>query len=300
MGTPDFAVPILAALQQSSHKIVAVYTQPPRPSGRGQKETPSPVHQFALEHNLPVYTPVNLKSVEEQSKFAAHKADIAVVVAYGLLLPKAILEAYPHGCINVHPSLLPRWRGAAPIQRTVMAGDKKTAIMIMKMDEGLDTGDILLSEEIDIPHGTNAGTLHDELAQKAAPLILKVLDEINAIKPQKQSEIGVAYAKKITKKVCAIDWEKPAEEIYQQILGLSPMPGAYFSYNNEIIKIFDATVEKTKATAAPGTIIDEKLGIACGEYILRPIVLQRPNKKRMNSDEFLRGFNIPVGTKLDS
>jgi methionyl-tRNA formyltransferase len=300
MGTPDFAVPILAALQQSSHKIVAVYTQPPRPSGRGQKETPSPVHQFALEHNLPVYTPVNLKSVEEQSKFAAHKADIAVVVAYGLLLPKAILEAYPHGCINVHPSLLPRWRGAAPIQRTVMAGDKKTAIMIMKMDEGLDTGDILLSEEIDIPHGTNAGTLHDELAQKAAPLILKVLDEINAIKPQKQSEIGVAYAKKITKKVCAIDWEKPAEEIYQQILGLSPMPGAYFSYNNEIIKIFDATVEKTKATAAPGTIIDEKLRIACGEYILRPIVLQRPNKKRMNSDEFLRGFNIPVGTKLDS
>lgn len=298
MGTPDFAVPTLAALQQSSHKIVAVYTQPPRPSGRGQKETPSPVHQFALENNLPVYTPTTLKSTEEQSKFAAHKADIAVVVAYGLLLPKPILEAYPHGCINVHPSLLPRWRGAAPIQRTIMAGDKKTAIMIMKMDEGLDTGDILLSKNVDIPEGTTAGNLHDALARDAAPLILKVLNEIDTIKPQKQSEIGVTYAKKITRENCLIDWKKPAEEIYQQILGLSPSPGAYFIYNNEIIKIFDATVEKTKATTNSGTIIDDKLGIACGENILRPTVLQRPNKKRMTADELLRGFTIPVGTIL--
>lgn len=298
MGTPEFAAPSLAALQQSSHKIVAVYTQPPRPSGRGQKETPSPVHQFALEHNLPVYTPVSLKSAEEQSKFADYKADIAVVVAYGLLLPKAILEAYPHGCINVHPSLLPRWRGAAPIQRTIMAGDRKTAIMIMKMDEGLDTGDILLSENTDIPDGTSAGKLHDELAGKAAPLILKALDEIDRIKPQKQSETGVIYAKKITKEDCLIDWQKPAEEIHQQILGLSPTPGACFSYNNEIIKIFDAIVEKSTTTATPGTIMDDRLGIACGKDILRPLILQRPNKKRMSVDEFLRGFNIPVGKNL--
>jgi len=298
MGTPTFALPVIEAIQSSKHKIIAVYTQPPRPSGRGQKETPSPIHQFALEHNLPVYTPASLKSVEEQSKFAAHKADIAVVIAYGLLLPKAILEAYPHGCINVHPSLLPRWRGAAPIQRTIMAGDRKTAIIIMKMDEGLDTGDILLSENIDIPEGTNAGKLHDEIAQKATPLVLKVLDKINTIKPQKQSEIGVTYAKKITKEDCLINWQKPAEEIYQQILGLSPAPGACFSYNNEIIKIFDATVETTTTTANAGTIIDDKLGIACGNGILRPLILQRPNKKRMNADELLHGFNIPVRTIL--
>ncbi|MEK6746971.1 MAG: methionyl-tRNA formyltransferase [Pseudomonadota bacterium] len=298
MGTPTFALPVIEAIQSSKHKIIAVYTQPPRPSGRGQKETPSPVHQFALEHNLPVYTPTSLKSVEEQSKFAAHKADIAVVIAYGLLLPKAILEAYPHGCINVHPSLLPRWRGAAPIQRTIMAGDKKTAIIIMKMDEGLDTGDMLLTEHIDIPDATNAGELHDLLSGKAAPLIMKVLDEINSLTSQKQSEIGVTYAKKISKEDCIIDWKKPAQEIYQQILGLSPAQGACFSYNNEIIKIFDAIVEKTTTTATAGTIIDDKLGIACGNGILRPLILQRPNKKRMSADELLHGFNIPVRTIL--
>ncbi len=299
MGTPEFAVPTLAALQSSKHKIVAVYTQPPRPAGRGHKETPSPVHKFALEHNLPIYTPVSLKSTEAQAEFASHKADIAVVVAYGLLLPKAILEEYPLGCINIHPSLLPRWRGAAPIQRTIMEWDKKTAIVIMKMDEGLDTGDMLLTEHINIPEGMNAGELHDLLSQKAVPLILKVLNEINSITPQKQSEIGVTYAKKISKEDCAIDWSKPAEEIYQQILGLSPMQGAYFNYNNEIIKIFDAKIEKVTANTSAGTIIDDKLGITCGNGILRPLILQRPNKKRMNADEFLHGFTISVGTVLN-
>jgi methionyl-tRNA formyltransferase len=298
MGTPDFAVPSLAALHSSKHKIVAVYTQPPRPAGRGQKETPSPVHQFALENGLPVYTPTSLKSVQSQAEFSAHKADIAVVVAYGLLLPKAILEACPHGCINVHPSLLPRWRGAAPIQRTIMAGDRKTAIMIMKMDEGLDTGDILLTENINIPDGTNAGVLHNFLSQKSAPLILKVLDDINSIKPQKQSEIGVTYAKKIIKEDCLINWKNPAKEIYQQILGLSPAQGAFFNYNNEIIKIFNAKVEKSDSTSLSGTIIDDRLGVVCGNGILRPLILQRPNKKRMNADEFLRGFNIAIGTVL--
>jgi methionyl-tRNA formyltransferase len=298
MGTPAFAVPALEALIASHHKIVAVYTQPPRPAGRGQKETPSPVHKLASQHNIPVYTPISLKTPEVQAEFSAHKADIAVVVAYGLLLAKAILEAYPYGCINIHPSLLPRWRGAAPIQRTIMAGDQKTAIIIMKMDEGLDTGDILLKQDMDIIYGTNAGGLHDLLAKKSAPLLLKALDEINSITPQKQSETGVEYAKKITKEDCAVNWAKPAAEIYQQILALSPSPGAFFSYNNEIIKIFDAKVEESKTTSPPGTVLDDMLAIACGGDVLRPLILQRPNKTRMNAEEFLRGFNIPKATIL--
>ena len=199
MGTPEFAVSTLAALQASEHEIVAVYSQPPRPAGRGQKETPSPVHKFALEHSLPIYTPVSLKIPETQAQFAAHKADIAVVVAYGLLLPKPILEAYPLGCINVHPSLLPRWRGAAPIQRTLMAGDELTGICIMQMDEGLDTGDILLKEEGIFTAGCDAGDLHDMLSQKATPLVLKVLGEIRNIKPQNNRKLALLTLKKLTK-----------------------------------------------------------------------------------------------------
>ncbi len=299
MGTPVFALPALKALAESKHKIVAVYTQPPRPAGRGQKETLSPVHSFALEHKIPVYTPETLKSSELQKEFAGHKADIAVVVAYGLLLPRPVLEAFPLGCVNIHPSALPRWRGAAPIQRTIMSGDKKTSIVIMQMDEGLDTGDMLLAEDAEIPVGTNAGELHDILAEKSAPLLIKALDHIKSLTTQKQLETGVTYAKKITRQDCEIDWQKPAGEIYQQILGLSPTPGAFFNYNGEVIKIFDAVVEEKIGNYNAGTVIDEKIGIVCGDgRILRPTVLQRPNKKRMDADEFLRGFSIPVGTKL--
>jgi methionyl-tRNA formyltransferase len=299
MGTPAFALPALKALQASEHQIVAVYTQPPRPAGRGQKENPSPVHQFALAHNLPVYTPTSLKTAEVQAEFAAHAADIAVVVAYGLLLPQQILTAFPLGCVNIHPSDLPRWRGAAPLQRTIMAGDTTTKIIIMQMDIGLDTGDMLMAEEFAIQHSTNAGALHDLLAEKSAPLLLKTLANICNITPQKQSEIGVTYAKKINKEDCAIDWANPAHEIYQQILGLSPTQGAFFSYNGEVIKVFDAVVEENIGSNEAGTIIDEKLGIYCGDSkILRPLILQRPNKKRMNSEEFLHGFSIPVSTVL--
>lgn len=297
MGTPAFALPTLEALHRAGHEIAAVYTQPPRPAGRGQKETPSPVHQFALAHGLAVYTPESLKSAEVQAEFAAHKAEVAVVVAYGLLLPKAILEAYARGCINVHPSALPRWRGAAPIQRTVMAGDKDTAIVIMQMDEGLDTGDMLHVEPVAITRGTNAGTLHDALAQQAAPLVLSVLDTWPA--PVKQPENGVTYAKKINKSDCAIDWRQPLEMLYQQILGLAPSPGAFFQYEGETIKIFDAAVEHTANHFTPGTVMDERLGIACKDGLLRPLILQRPNKKRMTADEFLHGFTIPVGTALE-
>ena len=297
MGTPAFALPALTALANSEHKIVAVYTQPPRPAGRGQKETPSPVHQFSAAHNLPVYTPTSLKNAEIQAEFAALKADIAVVVAYGLLLPQEILQAFPLGCINIHPTDLPRWRGAAPIQRTIMAGDTTTKIVIIQMDTGLDTGDMLMAEDFVIPYGTNAGQLHDILAEKSAPLLLKTLANIRSITPQKQPEIGVTYAKKITKEDQKIDWNKPASEIYQQILGLAPTQGAVFEYNGEVIKVFDAQVSLREGVAdaaiqKTGEIIDEKLGIICGDgKILRPLILQRPNKKRMTLAEFLCGFS---------
>lgn len=293
MGTPAFAVPALRALFEASYDIKAVYTQPPRPAGRGQKETPSLVHQFALAHNLPVYTPVSLKTPEAQAEFASHKADIAVVVAYGLLLPQAILEAYPLGCVNIHPSALPRWRGAAPLERTIMAGDTHTKIIIMQMDAGLDTGDILLAEDYEIPHGTNAGALHDILAEKSAPLLLKTLQGLRekAITPQKQSEIGVEYAKKITKEEARIDWNNEAKIIYQQILGLAPKRSASFEYKGEIIKIYDATIEELKQDIPAGTIVDDRLGIACKDGVIRPTILRRPNKKRMSLDEFLNGLN---------
>ncbi|MDX2113200.1 MAG: methionyl-tRNA formyltransferase [Alphaproteobacteria bacterium] len=302
MGTPAFALPTLKALVESSNDIVAVYTQPPRPAGRGQKETPSPVHQLALSHGLKVYTPVSLKSPEAQAEFANHKADIAVVVAYGLLLPKPILEAYPRGCINVHPSKLPRWRGAAPIQRTIMAGDKETAICIMQMDAGLDTGDILLQQEVMIPEGMNAGALHDWLAEDAAPMVLEVLKENPA--PRKQSEMGVEYAKKITKDECRIDWNQPAETIYHQILGLSPSPGAWFEHEGEAIKIFSCRHSRdlsSEALAKEENGNPEKLDpcfhrddsgvyMQCNPGRIYPLELQRPGKKRMQVNEFMAGF----------
>lgn len=300
MGTPGFALPTLKALHNSDHEIVAVYTQPPRPAGRGQRDTPSPVYEFAEKNNLTLFTPLSLKSKEEQEKFASHKADIAVVVAYGLLLPKPILEAYPMGCINVHPSKLPRWRGAAPIQRTVMAGDKETAIIIMQMDEGLDTGDILLAKPYEIADGTNAGELHDKLANEAAPMVLEALKRLadKTITPVKQQDTGVEYAKKITKEECRIDWNRPAAEINQKILGLSPSPGAYFMHNGENIKIFEANLGDCPLVEKPGTILDKELGIACNPGALHPQILQRPGKKRMSLPEFLHGFNFNPGDKV--
>ena len=295
MGTPAFAIPTLEALYKSNHEIVAAYSQPPRPAGRGQKETPSPIHTLAQIYHTPVYTPVSLKSPETQAEFAAHKADIAIVVAYGLLLPQPILDATPHGCINVHPSLLPRWRGAAPIQRTVMAGDKNASICIMQMDAGLDTGDIVLQENFPVDSDCDAGMLHDKLSHAAAPLLLRALDVIanGTIIRQKQSEDGVTYAKKITKEECHIDWNNSAEHIYNQIRGLSPSPGAYFVYQGETIKIFKSRIEKGGGKS--GTIMDNALGIACGNGILYPLEIQRPNKKRMSVSEMLKGYPIPIG-----
>lgn len=300
MGTPAFALPTLAAVHAAGHDIAAVYTQPPRPAGRGQKDTPSPVSQWAGQHGLKIYTPVSLKTPEAQAEFKAHNADIAVVVAYGLLLPKPILDAYPLGCINVHPSKLPRWRGAAPIQRTIMAGDKETAICIMQMDEGLDTGDILLSERYPVVPGTTAGMLHDALSQKAGALVNQTLEGLKSktIHPMKQPEAGVEYAKKIAKSEYAIDWTKPAEQIYQHILGLSPSPGATLAYKGEIIKLFDASFESRDTEHTPGTIVDNQLGIACNPGLLHPRVLQRPGKTRTPIAEFLNGFTFAIGDKV--
>lgn len=301
MGTPEFAVPMLDALVRAGHDIVAVYTQPPRHAGRGQKETPSPVHRYAASHNLKVYTPVSLKDSKTQHAFHDHKADITVVAAYGLILPKAILEGTRLGCINVHPSLLPRWRGAAPIQRTIMAGDRETGVVIMQMDAGLDTGDMLLTKHFSIPEGMNAGQLHDTLAGIGAPLLVETLKTIEdkIITPVKQPETGVTYAHKISKEECRIDWKQPASVTRNKILGLAPQPGAFFLYKDEAIKVFSASMRVQNTGHKPGTVVDNKLAIACGEGVLADMVLRRPGKNTMQAEEMLRGYKIVQGEVME-
>ena len=284
MGTPDFAVPCLKALIDSSHEIVAVYTAPPKPAGRGKELKKSKVHEVAEAAGLKVLTPASLKQE------TLPDADIAVVAAYGLLLPEHILNAPKHGCINIHPSLLPRWRGAAPIQRSIMAGDKMTAVCIMKMDKGLDTGDVLLKTEFDLEPKITAGVLHDKCAEIGARLTLEVIDNIEKITPVRQSEEGVTYAKKITSEDEKIDWKKPAQEIEQIIRGLNPFPAAYFLHNGEKIKVFEADVVDKSGEA--GKVLDEYLTIACGEKALQIKQLQRSGKRIMTAKEFLNGSRI--------
>lgn len=303
MGTPDFAVPALQALIDSEHEIVAVYSQPPRPAGRGHKQRPSPVHKLAEKQAIPVYTPASLKSEDVQGQFRQHQADIAVVAAYGLLLPPAILEAYPYGCINLHPSALPRWRGAAPIQHTIMAGDTETAMCIMQMDVGLDTGDILLQEQVIIEDTMTAGQLHDLMAGLGATMALQTLEglEQGAIIPTPQSENLVTYAKKINKAERMINWNQPAQKIRNLIRGLNPYPGACMIYNGEMIRILEAELCKNSVDASPGTVINQELMIACDDQqIIALKQLQRPGKKPLAREEFLRGFSIPEGTVLES
>jgi methionyl-tRNA formyltransferase len=259
------------------------------------------VHEYALSRNLSVSTPATLRQEETQAQFRRHDADAAIVAAYGLLLPPAILEGTRMGCINVHPSLLPRWRGAAPIQRTVMAGDKETGIVIMQMDAGLDTGDMLLLRHFIIDDAMNAGQLHDRLADIAGPMVLDTLDAIRSgtVKRVKQLEAGITYAKKITKEECRIDWKEPAAVIGNKIRGLSPHPGAFFMYKGEAIKILSAESTATSSSAAPGTTIDNALLIACGEGTLRPLILQRPGKKPMPAPEMLKGHPIASSALLE-
>lgn len=298
MGTPAFAVPTLEALIASTHEVVAVYTQPPRPAGRGQKLTPSLVHQLAQHHHIPVMTPTSLKSIEVQETFRAHQADAAIVAAYGLLLPKPVLDACPYGCINIHPSDLPRWRGAAPLQRTIMAGDTESALCIMQMSEGLDTGDVLLRAPFSIADGTTAGMLHDYAAQACAPLLLKALDAIasGTARYEQQASTGVTYASKISKEEAFIDWSRPAKDVRQHILGLSPFPSASFCVDDERWKVL--SVDLAKGSGTPGTVLDSALTVACGDGAVRLLSVQRPGKLPMTSAEVLRGHPIHIGTRL--
>ncbi|WP_421761154.1 methionyl-tRNA formyltransferase [Devosia sp.] len=292
MSTPEFAVPTLTDIVSSGHEVVAVYTRAPKPAGRGQAERKSPVHVSAEGFGIPVFTPRSLKSAEEQAAFAALDADLGVVVAYGLILPKPILEAPRLGCLNLHGSLLPRWRGAAPIQRAVMAGDKRTGIMVMQMDEGLDTGAVGLIEEMPIGPDTTAGEVHDKMMLVGADLMGRALAalERGSLDFTPQPTEGVTYAAKIDKAEARIDWSKPASEVHNLIRGLSPFPGAWFELNLNgtptRIKALRSTL--ADASAAPGTVLPD-LTIACGTGAVRLTTVQREGKGPMDAATFLRG-----------
>jgi methionyl-tRNA formyltransferase len=297
MGTPDFAVPTLAELIAQGHDIAAVYSQPPRPKGRGMALEPGPVHKFAQGAGLQVRTPLSLKGEAEQAEFAALNIDAAIVVAYGLLLPKAILEAPALGCFNLHGSLLPRWRGAAPIQRAVMAGDAETGVMVMQMEEGLDTGPVLMAERVPVGRKTS-GELTTELSRLGADLMVRCLGglERGGVAPQAQPEEGVTYAKKISKDEARIDWHRSAHEIDCQIRGLSPFPGAWTEVNGERLKILYA--EPASGSGRPGVTLDDALTVACGEGAVRLRKVQRAGGKAMEAEALLKGFAVPAGTQL--
>jgi methionyl-tRNA formyltransferase len=297
MGTPDFAVPTLAELIAQGHDIACVYCQPPRPKGRGLESEPTPVHKFALASKLAVRTPATLKDAEQQELFRALNIDAAIVVAYGLLLPKPVLDAPRLGCFNLHASLLPRWRGAAPIQRAIMAGDAETGVMVMRLEEGLDTGPVLMAERTRIGRKTY-GELHDELARLGADLMARALAalERGSIAETPQSAESVTYAKKISKDEARIDWTKSARDIDCLIRGLSPVPGAWCEAKGERLKILYA--EPVEGRGPPGTLLDDSLSVACGEGALRLIRLQRAGKSVMSAEELLRGFSLPHGAKI--
>ncbi len=296
MGTPNFAVPTLAALIAQGHDIAAVYTQPARPKGRGLASEPSPVAKLALAHKLEVRDPVSLKTPEAQAAFASLGLDVAVVVAYGMLLPKPILDAPRLGCVNLHGSLLPRWRGAAPIQRAIMAGDAETGVMAMQMEEGLDTGPVLMAERTPIGRKTY-GDLHDELSHLGADLMVRTLAALEHGSIEAHPQQGEpTYAKKILKEESRIDWKKSAHEIDCHIRGLSPFPGAWTEANGERLKILYA--EPTNGSGAPGEALDDKLTIACGDGALKLMRLQRAGRAPMNAEDLLRGFQLPRGSML--
>lgn len=290
MGTPDFSVSALNALVEAGHEVAAVYSQPPRPAGRGKKERPSPVHARALELGLEVRHPLNFKSEEARGAFAALKADIAVVVAYGLILPQEVLDAPKHGCLNIHASLLPRWRGAAPIHRAIMAGDAETGVCIMQMEAGLDTGPVLLRQATSIGAEETTGVLHDWLADMGAKLIVEALAKLPELTPEVQSEEGVTYAHKIDKAEARIDWSRPAVEVDRQIRGLSPFPGAWCEVEGERVKLLSSRLADGEGGAG------QVLGgwtIACGDGAIEVTRLQRAGKTAVSAEDALRGMTLP-------
>ncbi|MFC5387141.1 methionyl-tRNA formyltransferase [Aquamicrobium segne] len=309
MGTPEFSVPTLRAIAQAGHELVAAYTQPPRAAGRrGLELTPSPVQREAERLGIDVYTPLSLKNEAEQDVFCGLNADIAVVVAYGLLLPRIVLNAPRFGCLNGHASLLPRWRGAAPIQRAIMAGDEKTGVMVMRMEEGLDTGPVALTRIISIGADMTAGELHDELMPACASLMVEALARLEAgdsLTFIPQSETGVLYAKKIDKAETRIDWTLPAGQLHDHIRGLSPFPGAWCEFEaggkRERLKLLRSTLmegSKSKSSHEPGMMIDDALTIACGEGYLRLEEVQRAGSRATPASEFLRGARLMAGARL--
>ena len=299
MGTPDFAVPTLLELAGSGRKIAAVYTRAAKPGGRrGLELVPSPVEREARKLGIPVLTPASLKGADEQAAFAAHNADAAVVVAYGLILPKPILNAPQHGCFNLHASLLPRWRGAAPINRAVMAGDAETGITVMKMDEGLDTGAMALVERMPIGAAMTAGELHDAMARLGADLMARAISalERGTLQFTPQPEDGVTYAAKIDKVETRIDWGKPWNNVHDHIRGLSPFPGAWCELGGDRVKVLRSA--KGDGSGAPGIVLDDRLTIACISGAVRIVELQKAGGKPMRAEDFLRGTKIVAGTAL--
>jgi methionyl-tRNA formyltransferase len=289
MGTPEFSVPVLEALARV-HEVVCVYSQPPRPAGRGKKDRPSPVQAKAEALGLPVRHPVSLKDPHAQADFAALGADVAVVVAYGLILPQAVLDAPRHGCLNIHASLLPRWRGAAPIHRAIMAGDAETGICIMQMEAGLDTGPVLLREATPIGSEETTGALHDRLSAIGARLILQALDHLGDIAAQPQPDTGVTYASKIDKAEARIDWSRPAVEVDRLIRGLSPHPGAWCEVAGERVKLLASRL--AEGQGVPGEVLGG-LRIACSSGAVEVTLAQREGKRAMTPEDFLRGFALP-------
>lgn len=296
MGTPDFSVPVLDTLVEAGHDVAAVYCQPPRPAGRGKKDRPTPVHARALELGLEVRHPVSLKSPEEQAAFADLNADVAVVVAYGLILPQAVLDAPKQGCLNIHASLLPRWRGAAPIHRAIMAGDAETGICIMQMEAGLDTGPVLLRDTTPIGAEETTAGLHDRLSEMGAKLIVEALARLDDLTPEVQPEEGVTYAHKIDKAEAAIDWTASAEEVDRKIRGLSPFPGAFIEHDGQRIKLLASRL--AGGSGEPGELLDDQLTVACGTGAVQLLRLQRAGKAAQDADIFLRGMPLSKGMRL--
>lgn len=298
MGTPDFAAASLAALVSDGHDIAAVYSQPARPAGRGHRPKPSPVQTLAARHGFQVSTPATLKGEEEGRRFAGLRLDAAVVVAYGLILPRAFLDAPRLGCLNVHASLLPRWRGASPIQHAILAGDRRTGVSIMRMDEGLDSGPILLAEALAIGPEETGGSLHDRLASLGARLIVDALDKLAAggLVARPQPAEGVCYAPKLTRDDGRLDWRRPAEELARRVRALNPRPGAWCEAGRERLRVLAA--EPAVGSGPPGQLLDGRLSVACGQGALRLLEIQRPGRAVMAAEEFLRGYPLAMGTIL--
>jgi methionyl-tRNA formyltransferase len=298
MGTPAFAVVALQAILAAGHQIVAVYTQPPRPAGRGQLDRPSPVHEIARARQIPVRCPTSLRDPQEALDFQALRADVAVVVAYGLILPSAILAAPRFGCFNIHASLLPRWRGAAPIERAILEGDQESGVTIMRMDEGLDTGPIAARSAISITAGMDAGELRDRLAELGAQAIVQVLAKLpSGLESRPQAKEGASYAPKIAKEEARLDWQKSAQWLERKVRAFRPRPGAFAVIGGERVKVHGAEAD-AGVGGEPGVVLDDRLLIACGSGALRLTRLQRPGRAAMSAEEFLRGFRLAKGERL--